>query len=195
MNDSGSQSTRGFLKGLATVSSYSDQISDQDAKEKSQTLLDRFLDSIAQLCIIVAGVLMVFLIITFGWLVFGRYILNDTPTWVEQSSLVIVVYITCLGAAAGVRNNSHLSIDFVREGLPALPREIMRYISDLFVACFGIFMALQGWQLVMDNLSRAIPMIGLSESWRAAPLVICGVLMVLFSCVNIVQRLLKLREV
>ncbi len=195
MNDPGPVSTRGFLKGLATVSSYSDQLSDQDAEEKPRTPFDRFLDGIAQLCIIIAGVMMVFLIITFGWLVFGRYVLNDTPTWVEQSSLVIVVYITCLGAAAGVRNNSHLSIDFVREGLPSVPREIMRYISDLFVTCFGVFMAWQGWQLVMDNLSRPIPMIGFSESWRAAPLVICGVLMVLFSGVNIVQRLLKLREV
>lgn len=177
------------------MSSYSDQLCDQDAETNPKAPLDRALDGIAHLCIIVAGVLMVFLIITFGWLVFGRYVLNDSPTWVEQSSLVIVVYITCLGAAAGVRNNSHLSIDFIREGLPALPREIMRYISDLFVTCFGVFMAWQGWHLVMENLSRPIPMIGFSESWRAAPLVICGVLMVLFSCVNIVQRLLTLREV
>lgn len=195
MNDPGSMPTRGFFKGLATVSSYSDQLSDQDTGGKTRTFFDRFLDGIAQLCIILAGVMMVFLIITFGWLVFGRYVLNDTPTWVEQSSLVIVVYITCLGAAAGVRTNSHLSIDFIREGLPSLPREIMRYISDIFVSCFGVFMTWQGWQLVLDNLSRPIPMIGFSESWRAAPLVICGVLMVLFSCVNIVQRLLRLKEV
>jgi len=177
------------------VSSYSDQLSDQDAEANPKTQLDRSLDGIAQLCIIVAAVLTVFLIATFGWLVFGRYVLNDTPTWVEQSSLVIVVYITCLGAAAGVRTNSHLSIDFVREGLPALPREIVRCIADLFVASFGFFMAWQGWIIVMDNLARPIPIIGISESWRAAPLVILGVLMVLFSCVNIIQRLLKLREI
>ena len=194
MNAPGPLSTRGVLKGLASVSSYSDQISDQDTEASPKTLLDRFLDGIAHFCIIVAGVLMVFMVITFGWLVFGRYVLNDTPTWVEQSSLVIVVYITCLGAAAGVRNNSHLNIDFIREGLPALPREIMRYIADLFVVFFGFFMAWQGWYLVMENLSRPIPIIGFSESWRATPLVICGVLMVVFSCVNIVHRLLKLRE-
>lgn len=188
MNNPGSESTRGFLKGLATVSSYSDQLSDQDAEAKPQTSLDKFLDGIAHLCIIVAGVMMVFLIITFGWLVFGRYVLNDTPTWVEQSSLVIVVYITCLGAAAGVRNNSHLSIDFVREGLPALPREIMRYMSDLSVVCFGVFMTWQGWIMVMDNLARPIPIIEISESWRAAPLVICGFLMLLFAGINIIER-------
>jgi len=174
------------------VSSYSDQLSDQsEASSAPQSAFDNLLDGIAHLCIIVSGVLLVFLIITFGWLVFGRYVLNDTPTWVEQSSLLIVVYVTCLGAAAGVRKNTHLSIDFVREGLPALPRDIMRYVADLFVISFGGFMAWQGGILVMDNIGRPIPMIGLSESWRAAPLAICGALMVLFSGTSIVQRLMQ----
>lgn len=170
------------------MSSHPEQFSDRGKEENPRMLFDRLLDGLAQLCIIVAGILMVFLIITFGWLVFGRYVLNDTPTWVEQTSLVIVVYITCLGAAAGVRNNSHLSIDFVREGLPALPREIMRYMADLFVFVFGAFMLWQGWVMVMDNLTRPIPIIEISESWRAAPLVVCGFLMVLFSGVNMIER-------
>lgn len=171
------------------MSCYSDQLTDQgEERGQAWVVLNNVLDGLAQLCIIVSGVLLVFLITSFGWLVFGRYVLNDTPTWVEQSSLVIVVYITCLGAAAGVRKNSHLSIDFVRESLPWLPREIMRYMSDLFIIIFGGFMAWQGWIMVMSNLSRAIPMIGLSESWRAAPLVICGLLMILFSGVAIVER-------
>lgn len=151
--------------------------------------IDNVLDIIAQGCIIVSGILLVFLIASFGWLVFGRYVLNDTPTWVEQSSLLIVVYITCLGAAAGVRNNTHLSIEFIREGLPIIPREMMRHLADMFVMFFAAFMAWQGGIIVLENIGRPIPMIGLSESWRAAPLVVSGVLMMLFSIINIVQRL------
>ncbi|MFQ3788591.1 TRAP transporter small permease [Halomonas sp. A29] len=150
----------------------------------------RALDGIANLCLAAAGIMLVFLIAIFGWLVFGRYVLNNTPTWVEQASLLLVVYITCLGAAAGVRGNTHLSIDFVREGMPEPLRTIFRYVADLFVIAFGAFMAYQGWGLVMTNLERAIPMIRLSESWRAAPLVICGGLIVLFSAANIVSRIL-----
>lgn len=147
------------------------------------------LDGVANLCLILAGVLLVLLIASFGWLVFGRYVLNNTPTWVEQSSLLIVVYITCLGAAAGVRANTHLSIDFVRESMPEPFRTIFRYLADIVVALFGGFMTYQGWGLVMTNLERAIPMIGLTESWRAMPLVVCGLLAVLFSVANIVDRI------
>ncbi|SDM03815.1 TRAP-type C4-dicarboxylate transport system, small permease component [Modicisalibacter muralis] len=170
------------------MSSCPDQ-ADGQSESKKLSNLDVLLDCLAKLCIISAGFLLVFLVAIFGWLVFGRYVLNDTPTWVEQASLVIAVYITCLGAAAGVRNNSHLSIDFIREGLSPLPREIMRYLSDAFVLVFGGFMAWQGWLMVMGNFDRPIPIIGLSESWRAAPLVICGVLMMLFSGVSIVERI------
>ncbi|GHB29788.1 TRAP transporter small permease [Salinicola rhizosphaerae] len=160
------------------------------SREALPALHDRLLDGLARLCLIVAGVLLVFLILSFGWLVFGRYVLNNTPTWIEQSSLLIVVYITCLGAAAGVRFRSHLSIDFIRDGAPALPRAIMQLVADAFVLLFGAFMAWQGGLMVMNNLGRPIPMLGLSESWRAAPLVICGVLMVLFTLADALTRIL-----
>lgn len=52
-------------------------------KRETPSRLDRTLDSLAHGCIMLAGGLLVLLIITFGWLVFGRYVLNDTPTWVE----------------------------------------------------------------------------------------------------------------
>ena len=37
---------------------------------------------------------LVVLIVTFGWLVLGRYVLNATPTWVEQLALVLIVYMS-----------------------------------------------------------------------------------------------------
>lgn len=150
---------------------------------------ERLLDAISEFCLRVAGVLMVILIALFGWLVYGRYILNNTPTWVEQAALVIVAYVTFLGAAVGIRRNTHLSIDFVREAMPSLLRKILEVVSDVALIVFGVFMAWQGWHLVATNLNRKIPLLGLSESWRAAPLVICGILMVLFVSSGLYRRL------
>jgi TRAP-type C4-dicarboxylate transport system permease small subunit len=150
---------------------------------------DRLLDFISWLCMLVAGLSLVIIIVAFGWLVYGRYILNDTPTWVEQLSLLLVSYITFLGAAVGVRRNTHLSIDFVRESLPFLPREIMRYLADLLIVVFGACMAWQGYLLFLDNTDRLIPMIDVAECWRVLPLGICGALMVLFAGNNIIKRI------
>jgi TRAP-type C4-dicarboxylate transport system permease small subunit len=153
--------------------------------------VDRILDGIAWLCMLIAGIGLVVIIVAFGWLVYGRYVLNDTPTWVEQLSLLLVSYITFLGAAVGVRRNSHLSIDFVRESFPALPRSVMHHGADLLMVLFGGFMAWQGYGLVVGNLDRMIPMIDVAEAWRALPLAICGVLVVLFSGSNIISRIAR----
>lgn len=150
--------------------------------------VERFLDRLADICHWIAGALLVVLIAIFGWLVYGRYVLNSTPTWVEQASLLIVVYVTFLGAAVGIRRNAHLSIDFIREAMPPLPRAVLRLVSDVAMIAFGVFMAWQGWHLVMTNLRREIPLVGLAESWRAAPLVACGVLTVLFVTAALYRR-------
>ncbi|SDX02183.1 TRAP-type C4-dicarboxylate transport system, small permease component [Albimonas donghaensis] len=150
---------------------------------------DRWMGRIASLCMVVAGVQMVVLVGFMGWLVFGRYVLNDTPTWVEQLSLLLIAYITFLGAAIGVRDESHLSIDFIREALPPVPRAILRLLADAMVIVFTAIMAWQGWKLVATNLTREIPMLGVSESWRAASLVAFGVLGAAFAILRLAQRL------
>ena len=151
--------------------------------------VDRVFDAICWLCMVIAGLSLVFIVVSFGWLVWGRYVMNNTPTWVEQSSLLLVSYVCFLGAAVGVRRRSHLNIDFVRESFPALPREVMRHMADLMVVAFGACMAWQGSLLVLNNTDRQIPMIGLPESWRMLPMAISGVLFVLFAGWNILVRL------
>lgn len=152
------------------------------------SITSRILDSIAWLCMLLAGIALVVIIVTFGWLVYGRYILDNTPTWVEQLSILLIAYITFLGAAVGVRRNTHLSIDFIRESLPPHPRLVLRYVSNLMVLAFGVGMAWQGWILAMQDIDRAIPMLDMPETWRDLPMIICGVLIVVFSIYDIVAR-------
>lgn len=147
------------------------------------------LDRLASLCMLVTGIMMVALIAIFGWLVFGRYVLNDTPTWVEQASLLLVVWITFLGAGVGVWRNTHLSIEFVRDIFPAGPRYVLSIVADAGLVLFGGTMAWYGTQLALGTSRRVIPMLGLVESWRAAPLAVCGVLTVIFALFGLMIRL------
>jgi TRAP-type C4-dicarboxylate transport system permease small subunit len=141
----------------------------------------RVLDLMASACMLVAGLQLVFLIASFGWLVWGRYVMNNTPTWVEQSSLLLVVWITFLGGAASVWRGTHLSVDFVREAMPEGPRNILRWIAVFGVALFGGVMTWQGWLLADGTWARRIPMLGVAEGWRAVPMAVSGALIVVFS--------------
>lgn len=145
----------------------------------------RILDTIAHICMIVAGTQLVFLIAIFGWLVFGRYVLNDTPTWVEQAALLLVVWITFLGGAAGVWSKSHLSVDFLREMMPHKIRVPLRWIAVIGVIVFGYYLTTQGYDLAEKTWRRRIPMLGIAEGWRAIPMMICGILSILFSLAHL----------
>lgn len=149
----------------------------------------RFFDGIAWLCMLAAGCGLVFIVASFGWLVYGRYVLNDTPTWIEQLSLLLIIYIVCLGTAAGVHRHTHLSIDFVRDGLPHWPRRILHALADLMVIAFGAIMAWQGWALTLTASNHQLPMLGITAAWRAAPLVLCGALIVVFTVFDFIERL------
>ncbi|RFC61811.1 TRAP transporter small permease [Fulvimarina endophytica] len=161
-------------------------------KPQAASGLVRALDGLASVLMAVSGTMMVALIAIFGWLVFGRYVLNDTPTWVEQASLVLIVWITFLGSSVGVWRSSHLSIDFVREAMPVGPREALRILTDVGLVVFGGFMAWYGGVLALNTSRRTIAMLGISEGWRALPLSICGALIVLFAAARLGLRLLPL---
>ena len=152
-------------------------------------LFGRFLDGIAAVAMAVASALMVVLIFIFGWLVFGRYVLNATPTWVEQLSLLIVVWITFLGAAVGVRRRSHLAVDFIRDGLPDRWRQAATLFAVAALLFFGLVMAWQGYVMFERTARRAIPLLGLSEGWRAAPVILSGAMIALFCLDEIVSAL------
>lgn len=150
--------------------------------------LYRAIDRVARICLGIAGVQLVTLIVIFGWLVFGRYVLNDTPTWVEQLSLILVVWIAFLGAAAGVWYNTHLSVDFIRALFPKPLRSILCWVALIALVGFGLIMAKYGWELASKTWPRRIPMLGFSEGWRAVPMAICGVLTVIFTLAHMVMR-------
>jgi TRAP-type C4-dicarboxylate transport system permease small subunit len=132
------------------------------------------LDGLASAMTALAGAMMVALIVIFGWLVYGRYILNATPTWVEQVALLLVVWITFLGAAVGVRRGTHLSVDFIRDAAPAPLRWLGLLTCALALLFFGVMLTWQGLEMFERTARRDIPLLGISEGWRAVPVVIGG---------------------
>jgi len=142
----------------------------------------------------IAGAGLVFLIVIFGWLVFGRYVLNATPTWVEQISLLLVVFISFLGAAVGVHDNTHLSVDMFVDALPPRARQAVLIVVDTVMMVFGGVMAWYTAKLAIFKWDTEIPLIDMPEGLRSVPLAICGGLMVLFCAARIWRRLASFRS-
>lgn len=157
-----------------------------DSSFSKQTPVKTFLDVLAYLATALSGVFMVVLVASFGWLVFGRYVLNDTPTWVEQMALLLVTNITFLAAAVGIHERTHLSVDMLSLCVPKCFSKLINIVIDMMLFSFALSMAVYGKELVDFTLSRTVPLLGISEAVRYFPVVTSGVLMCLFTGYRIV---------
>lgn len=152
--------------------------------------MDKIFDFIALTCRVLTGIALVVLTIIFGWLVFGRYVLNATPTWVEQVALLLVMFIAFLGAAVGVHENTHLSVSVLRNAVSPRVNNILALVSDIAMAGFGALMLWFGAQLTIFKWGSLIPLLQWPEGLRSLPLTIGGGLILLFSIGHIVRLFL-----
>jgi len=150
---------------------------------------DRFLGLLRRAAAITGGAALVVIVTVMGWQVFGRYVLNSTPTWAEQLSILLIAYITFLLAAVGVGERSHLSVDLLVDNLPPRARWCVELVRDLAILGFGAVVAVQAYGLVQFNWRREIPLLNVPEALRALPAAIGGALMVAFAAVFIWRRL------
>lgn len=149
----------------------------------------KFQDALAKLCILVCAISLVTLVATFGWLVFGRYVLNVTPTWVEQLALLLICYITFLGAGVGVHEGTHLGVTMFRDAMPGPVKRFVLFLTDLILAVFGGIMLVASIELFNFGWSTLLPMLNIPESFRTLSSILCGGLLLLFSGTRAMLRL------
>jgi TRAP-type C4-dicarboxylate transport system permease small subunit len=149
-------------------------------------MLARFNAPLARGCMYFAVAGLVGIVAVVAIQVFGRYVLNDTPVWAESTALVLILYVTLLGAAVGVRDAGHIGMESL---LVLVPDRVRNRLEILIYALVGIFGAIMAWNGVILAASVApykIPTLGISEAFNQAPLVVSGVLIVLFSVEHVV---------
>lgn len=154
-------------------------------------IFSRTLDVFCTFVIIVAGAALVGLVLMMGWMVFGRYVLNDTPTWVERGATLAILCIALPVAAVGVRERFHLSVLGFRE---TLPLGVQRWIAvgcDTAVGLFGFAMMMYSRELVDMVWTFKIPLLGISQGWTFVPLMVCGGLITLFAIEQVLLDILR----
>jgi TRAP-type transport system small permease protein len=148
--------------------------------------LARVTAPLARGCMYFAVAGLVGIVVVVAVQVFGRYVLNDTPVWAESTALVLILYVTLLGAAVGVRDAGHIGMESL---LVLVPERVRNRLEILIYALVGTFGAVMSWNgaILADSVAPyKIPTLGISEAFNQAPLVISGALILLFSVEHVV---------
>ena len=143
--------------------------------------LQRVLETLADIVIHTAVIALLGLVVVQGWQVFARYVINDSPSWTEPVTLLLLSTAMSMGAAAGVHTNRHFGFFLLAEHLNPLVKRAVDALVPLIVATIGGFIAWWGWVLWMDGLHIKTAGANLPQSVNYLPLSIGGALMAVFA--------------
>lgn len=92
--------------------------------------------------------------VTFAQVV-TRYVTADPIIWSEELARYLFVWITLIGAAAGVRVHAHFGLDLVRRHAPPLLRTALGALTMLIVASFLALLLYTG---ILETRQAALQM-------------------------------------
>ena len=147
----------------------------------------RALDAIANVAIHIAVLALLGLVVVQGWQVFARYVINDSPSWTEPVTLLLLATAMSLGAATGVHTRRHFGFFLLAAHMKPALRRVNEMVCSLVVAVLGVVIAWWAGVLLLDGLDIKTAGANLPQSINYLPLSIGGALMAVFALNQIVQ--------
>ena len=127
--------------------------------------------------------------------VFLRYVMTkvsaalDLPSirffWVEEIGEFCLAWMSFVGAAIGIRQGVHFSVQIVTDRFPPGARRAVFTAHYLLIAGFGALVAIFGWQVAELNSQSFSPALNLNLRWLYLSSVAGGALIVIYSLASI----------
>ncbi len=150
---------------------------DDAAAPPPKSALDRLSDA----SIAVAVVALLGLVVVQGWQVFARYVINDSPSWTEPVTILLLAASMSFGAASGVHTGRHFGFFLLAEAMRPAQRRIVDTIVNLVIVAIGAVLAGWGSVLLVDGFDVRMAGAPLPQSLPYLPLALGGALMVVFA--------------
>jgi TRAP-type C4-dicarboxylate transport system permease small subunit len=91
----------------------------------------------------------------------ARYVFNNSLSWSEELSLILMTWLVFITAAVGVQQRLHAGVDLVTSALPKRWQQAVGVLTDLLVTVFCIFLLVYGAQIVSATMTQTSPAMGL----------------------------------
>jgi TRAP-type C4-dicarboxylate transport system permease small subunit len=152
-------------------------------------MFTKFCAALSKISLVLAVIGLLSVVLCVQWQVFGRYVLNDTPTWAEALAMLIILFVTAFGLGVGVRDAGHIGMESLIVLLPEKWRVRLELVIHSLVAVFGFLMVQSGWMWASAKWQEKKPMLPVPDGIDYVPVVIAGALIFIFSIEHIVALL------
>jgi TRAP-type C4-dicarboxylate transport system permease small subunit len=140
---------------------------------------------VLKITLFLCGTLLLAMVAVAGLGVIFRFVLHNSLSWSDELASYLFVWLTCLGAAAGVKMRAHPEVRALADRCPAGAARLLADLTDCAVLALGAVLALYGGnmlELMGVETAASLP-ISMVYPYLAIPL--AGGLMVFHSVVRI----------
>ncbi len=138
-------------------------------------------DMVLKINLAACGALLTVMVSVAALGVIFRFILHSSLSWSEELDAYLFVWLTCLGAAAGVKMRSHPEVRALADRLPGALHKLVADLTDVAVLTLGLIFVVYGSDMIammgtetaaslpisMDYPYLAIPVGGALLAWHS----------------------------
>lgn len=150
-----------------------------------------FFDWVDKVTSQLGAVIMAVMTILVTYQVAARYWFHYAPSWTEETTWTLLMWVSLLAGASGVWNETHMDMAMLVERFSKTVQLWFRVFSDLLIVAFGYYLLTDGISLsiqTMNGVMASLP-IPIGITYWVMP--ISGGLMLCFSLLKAFGRIMN----
>ncbi len=116
--------------------------------------LNHFIEKLALVLIVIITSVTMYRVIM-------RFFFNSTPSWTEEFTCILIIWIALLGLAIGVREKLHLSITLFYDKLPKTAQKVLSAVIYIGQFILGIYFVTEGISISIRQSSATMSVVKL----------------------------------
>lgn len=112
--------------------------------------------------------------------IFSRQIFRSTPSWAEELSMLLFVWVSFLGIAYGFKQKLHIGVSFLVNLLPEKIQNLCDLFAKVLIIFFGGVLIFYGWKFTVLMGGSTMAGTGLPSSVLYGALPVSGFFVLLY---------------
>jgi TRAP-type C4-dicarboxylate transport system permease small subunit len=151
----------------------------------------KVLDMIERVIQVISQVFIGAIVAVIFYAVVMRYAFHQPPSWSEELSRFIFIWMIMLSAVLVTREQSHIQITFVIDLLPQKVRFFLMNLVRLLMVGFCWVMVQQGFKIYPTVAEASSPSFGISMGWLYLSIPISGLLMGIYILEAMIKSIME----
>lgn len=120
-----------------------------------------------------------------------RYVFLSPFTWAEEMARYLLVWISCLGAAYGVKTNAHIGIVLLRDKFKGYSQLVVTVLIHFLLLGFFLVCFVKGLSLAIAQHSQISPGMQMPMIWAYISVPVAFGFMIMFSIELLIENVWK----